>query len=75
MCIQVVKSAIVSDYPQCRRASGGKKAVSKPKSFLEIQQEQEVDIYKQATVSAMTASLSGKATQKPKVLYDCTLYF
>ena len=43
------------------------KAVGKPKSFLEIQQEQESDVHKHAVVSAMGASLSGKAPQKPKV--------
>lgn len=50
-----------------RRASSANKAVGKPKSFLEIQQEQESDVHKQAVVSAMGVSLSGKAPQKPKV--------
>ena len=50
-----------------RRVSSVSKAVSKPKSFLEIQQEQESDIHKQVVVSAMGTSLSGKAPQKPKV--------
>ena len=50
----------------CRRVSSSSKAVSKPKSFLEIQQEQESDVHKQAVVSTMGASLGVKAPQRPK---------
>ncbi len=57
-----------------RRSSGRVKADNKPKSFLEIQQEQAVDVHKQDTTTVLTASLAGKAPQKPKVLYCTVLY-